>query len=247
MRIIQMTDLHLFGHDRGELKGVNTAASFQQVLTAAQQYSQQTDLDYLLLTGDLSQDDSIESYQRLLAALESWPTPIAYIPGNHDQPELMQAILGAAWGERSVIDGEAWRIVLLNSQVPGAVHGELASDELAKLEAALATSQGRNVMLVLHHHVQHVNSPWIDEIGLQNSNDLLACIRRYENVRLVLSGHVHQESLTDSQGVTFMTTPSTCVQFRQLSVSMEIDTLAPGFRVVELQDDGQFQSSVIRI
>ncbi len=62
VRFVQVTDPHLFKNEKGELLGINTQASFNQVLSEIQQ----TDFDYefVLATGDLVQDSSDEGYLR---------------------------------------------------------------------------------------------------------------------------------------------------------------------------------------
>jgi Icc protein len=47
-------------------------------------------------------------------------------------------------------------------------------------------------------------------------------------------------------GVSVLTTPSTGVQFRPGTEVLECDSLAPGFRVLELFDEGTVQSRVVR-
>ena len=61
-RIVQVTDPHLFNDPKSELLGINTQASFSQVLTEIQQ--QHYAYDLVLATGDLVQDSSDNGYLR---------------------------------------------------------------------------------------------------------------------------------------------------------------------------------------
>ena len=61
VRFIQITDPHLFKSEQGELLGINTHASFRQVLTEIQQSD--FGYEFVLATGDLVQDSSDEGYR----------------------------------------------------------------------------------------------------------------------------------------------------------------------------------------
>src|SRR5690606_20318060 len=101
--------------------------------------------------------------------------------------------------------------------------------------------------ICFHHHPLSMGSRWIDTIGLHNADELLAIVRRHNNVRCVLWGHVHQESDQIIDGVRYLSTPSTCVQFMPGSDDFAIDTLAPGYRWLDLHPDGRVDTGVSRV
>ena len=88
-----------------------------------------------------------------------------------------------------------------------------------------------------------MGSPWIDALGLQDAGDFLAVIERHPQVRAVLAGHVHQSFETARGTTRYMTSPSTCAQFRPRTLDSEIDRLGPGYRLLELRTDGSFDSA----
>jgi len=63
----------------------------------------------------------------------------------------------------------------------------------------------------------------------------------------VLWGHVHQEFDQSMQGVRWLATPSTCVQFTPRSDDFAVDSTAPGYRWLRLYDDGHIQTAVSRV
>ena len=65
--VAQITDTHLFAEVDRTWKGLSTAHTLQKVLDRLQQIQPPPDL--LLLTGDLSQDETPESYQRLVSLI----------------------------------------------------------------------------------------------------------------------------------------------------------------------------------
>ena len=74
----------------------------------------------MLVTGDLVQDDpaGYPHFRRLFGSLG---VPVLCLPGNHDEPRAMRRELA---GEPFVLGGFVdlgrWRIVLLDSCIPGA-------------------------------------------------------------------------------------------------------------------------------
>ncbi|MGG6294164.1 3',5'-cyclic-AMP phosphodiesterase [Leptolyngbya sp. AN02str] len=244
--VAQLTDTHLFAESDRQMKGVTTAHTFEAVVRQVAQLVPQPDL--LLLTGDLTQDETVESYQRLQSALVPLGIPTHWIPGNHDIPELMASTLvQAPFSAAKQVEMAGWSIVMLNSAVPGQTAGRLSAVALGELEHRLSAVSDRPTLVVLHHPPLRIESEWMDEIGLENSDEFLAVIDRHAHVKLVVFGHIHQAFSTERNGVRYVGTPSTCVQFKPKSRDLEIDEKLPGFRLISLGDDGQFETQVHRV
>ena len=62
VKLLQITDPHLFKEEQGELLGINTQASFAQVLQEIQQAN--TAFDLILATGDCAMRKPISSSVR---------------------------------------------------------------------------------------------------------------------------------------------------------------------------------------
>jgi len=69
----------------------------------------------------------------------------------------------------------------------------------------------------------------------------------HPQVRAVIWGHIHQEFSLRRNGVYFWGAPSTCLQFKRGATQYESDTLAPGYRRLELVPDGRIVSDVVRL
>jgi len=106
LRVVQLSDCHLFADTQGKLLGLNTQFSLDKVLELIR--GEQPSPDLILATGDLSQDASFESYQRLEQALSGFPAPVYWLEGNHDKPAPMLQALDCH-RERSV--PVCWRLV----------------------------------------------------------------------------------------------------------------------------------------
>ena len=141
VRILQITDTHLFAQKHEALLGVNTWESYQAVLEAIRPH--QHEFDLIVATGDLAQDQSSAAYQHFAEGIASFRAPCVWLPGNHDfQPAMYSALQDAGISPaKRVFIGEQWQILLLDSQVFGVPHGELSEFQLEWLERKLADAQ----------------------------------------------------------------------------------------------------------
>ena len=62
--VLQLTDTHLFADEHGTLLGIKTSESFKAVIESVVNLGMH--FDFIMVSGDISQDYSPESYQRLL-------------------------------------------------------------------------------------------------------------------------------------------------------------------------------------
>ena len=83
MKIIQITDFHLYKDPKQRLYGlVNTNDTLLDVLAVVKKEKP----DLVIASGDLSDDGSKESYQRLQVYLSELNCDVYTIYGNHDHP-----------------------------------------------------------------------------------------------------------------------------------------------------------------
>lgn len=247
IRILQITDTHLFARKSESLLGVNTWASYEAVLNAIAE--QQQEYDLIIATGDLAQDRSTEAYQHFAEGIARLPKPCVWLPGNHDfQPAMVDTLAAAAIeSAKYVLLGKHWQLVLLDSQVFGVPHGMLSEYQLEWLEKTLARDPQRHTLVVLHHHPLASGCTWLDQHSLRNPHQLDAVLQHYPLARTLICGHIHQELDLDWQGRRVLASPSTCVQFKPHCTNFTIDTVAPGWRWFTLHPDGSVATEVNRL
>ncbi|MBD2326190.1 3',5'-cyclic-AMP phosphodiesterase [Alkalinema sp. FACHB-956] len=246
LKIVQLTDTHLFRERNQNLIGLPTADSLENVVKQVMQLPSLP--DFMLLTGDLSQDGSLVSYEQVYDSLHGLNIPIYWLPGNHDCLENMVPILTQApfLGDKQFKQGN-WHFILLNSQIPGEVPGYLSQETLDWLDRQLSQQAETPALLSLHHPPFSLDTAWLDNSALQNPDDLFAVIDRHPQVKLVLFGHIHQEFQLERKGVTYLAAPSTCIQFARGSATFALDDCSPGFRSVDLYPDGSWHSRIHRV
>ena len=152
IKLLQITDTHLFEADEGSLLSVRTADSFAAVVQEI--LNHQVQYEYILATGDISQDHSAESYQRFAEGIAPLKKDCFWLPGNHDYKPNMGTVLPSPQIQavEHVMLGEHWQLVLLDSQVVGVPHGRLSDQQLALLEEKLAENPQKHTLVLLHHH-----------------------------------------------------------------------------------------------
>jgi len=243
VRLIQFTDTHLTGDATSTVRGMDTLASLRTTVASATQRFART--DGVLLTGDLVDEDPA-GYRFIREVFGNSAAPVLCLPGNHDLPDEMRAALSHApfqvGGARRF---GRWTVVMLDTWLANKAAGRLGSEQLQRLQATLLEDRNQHVLLCLHHHPIAMRSRWLDTVGVQDADALLALIRQHSNVRGVLWGHVHQSLDSFVHGVRFMATPATCAQFLPESDDFALDNRPPGYRVLELMPDGAIATEVV--
>ncbi len=246
LRLLHITDSHLHAAAQSRMRGVRTADTFAAVMDHAMQHADPPDA--ILATGDLVQDETRAGYERLRDTLAPLGLPVYCVPGNHDAPTAMAEILS---GEPFQICGEVvrdnWCLILLNSYTLGDDGGRLAKTEIARLRQILVDTQADHCLVCVHHHPVPMGSRWLDGVALRNGDEMLEIIDAAAQVRGVLWGHVHQASDRQRQNVRMMSTPSTCVQWLPNSDSFAVDSRPPGYRWLDLNENGRIDSRVVWI
>lgn len=247
IKILQITDTHLFAGKEKTLLGVNTLRSYSAVLKAIEDKQQRFNL--VVATGDLAQDHLPQAYHHFATGIARLLAPCVWLPGNHDfQPAMMDVLEECGLSRaKQVLIGDEWQLLLLDSQIYGVPHGELSNNQLEWLACRLASQPERHTLLLLHHHPFPSGCIWLDQHSLRNAYMLADVLQPYPQVKTLLCGHVHQELDAVWLGRRVLATPSTCVQFKPHCTHFTIDTLGPGWRYLDLMPGGAVQTEVCRL
>jgi Icc protein len=247
LRLVQITDTHLREETGGTLLGLDTDFSLQHVIELAQR--ERSGIDLVLGTGDISDHGSRRAYSRAAAYFARLCDHVGWLVGNHDDHAGMADVLGSNGVLTRVFRAGNWQVVLLNSQVPGEVGGELGAEELGWLERCLdeGANRGWHSLVCLHHQPVPMGSQWIDEQQIVDSDAFFGLIDRYREVRGVLWGHVHQALDSQRNDVALMSSPSSCIQFAANAENFTVADQAPGYRWLDLHPDGRIETGISRV
>jgi 3',5'-cyclic-AMP phosphodiesterase len=229
--IAQITDLHIKAPSELVCGRVDTASALVRLIEALNRFSPRPDL--VVISGDLADVPVAPSYDHLVRLLAKLEMPFAAIPGNHDDRALFRAAFPAGgYARRNGALNSMHRagdvdIILIDSTVPGAPHGELDAETLAWLDAALAQSATRPAMLFLHHPPFATGIAHMDVQNLRNADKLAAIVRAHPRVRLIAAGHVHRAATTTFAGVSATICPAP-----NHAVALDLDgSLPPSFTI----------------
>ena len=243
LKVLQLTDSHLYADPSRCLLGINTLETFDQVL--AQALHERGVPDLLLATGDLVHDASDSGYKRLLGRLKLTGIPTYCLPGNHDLPKKMKQILN----HENVhtlpsVQSKGWSLIFLDSTIPGNESGNLDKDQLELLQLLLEAHTDKHTLICMHHHPLPVGSRWMDTMVLKNPDSFFGLLADHPQVKAVLCGHIHQNFEGEHQGVRLIGSPSTCVQFVPGQDDFAIDACPPGYRWLNLLPNGEIETGL---
>lgn len=244
VKLLQITDCHL-GEQEGErLLGLDTDKSLEYVL--AHMLDEHGDIDLLVCSGDLSNEAGASAYERLISKLPDH-VPQAWLPGNHDDNVCMS---GFASPERlflPTLSFPGWQVTLLDSSIPHKVPGFIEPAELARAVGILESYPDKSHLIFIHHPLRPVGCKWLDTQVIGNADEVLAVLAAYPQMKLVVCGHVHQDTHQAHEHIQLYSTPSTCIQFKPNSDGFAVGDEMPGYRWFELHENGTFDTAVARI
>ena len=246
VRILQITDCHLPAGPDIAYRGINSHESLRHLLKSVHEFAAKFRPDFILATGDLSEDGSPASYQWLKEYLGEFGVPVLALPGNHDDPVLLaETHPGSPVDDITVSEHGEWQLIRLNTTLPGTPAGRINESSLAGLEQVLGENKSRSRLIALHHQPVPVGSPWIDKYRLQEPEKFLHLIDQCEGVKAVVWGHVHQVFAESRNGVAMYSGPSTARNGIPGKQNFTADTMGPACRWIELCGEGMVRTGII--
>ena len=243
IKVIQITDTHVLDDGAPSFNDFDTSASLIRVIQHIK--TKEADADLILLTGDLVHEPTESAYQKLADHLSVITTPLFCLPGNHDDPVKMNYVMGAnGFDISNLIHIGSWLIILLNTSVIGEHAGELNQQELDFLQQSLESYPECHCLIALHHHPVSINSSWMDAMALTNPDDLFEVVDKFDQVKGIIWGHIHQEFETNHNHIGLYGTPSTCLQFSPEASLFQVDNKPPAYRSLRLKTEGEILTDV---
>jgi Icc protein len=209
VRILHLSDCHIPRRPGVGANGVDARATLAGMLRDCDRLE---DIDLVIVSGDVADDGSRDGYAGALELIgefaQSRSVPQVYCVGNHDDREAFAAVLGSGhldqagrragrlWGggpaaERAAVsEVGGYRVITLDSLIPGQVHGQVSPAQLAWLRELLAQPAPVGSVVILHHPPIALDREPQKSAGLRNAAELSAALDG-SDVQLVLCGHFH--------------------------------------------------------
>jgi Icc protein len=125
--------------------------------------------------------------------------PVYVVPGNHDRRDNFRKNLAHLPGVTTdphfvqyAVEDYPVRLVMLDTLVPGASHGELSAIQLEWLDRTLAAQPTKPTLIGMHHPPFVTGIPHMDKIALLNPDMLRGIIARHPQVERIVCGHHHR-------------------------------------------------------
>lgn len=230
LKIGQISDIHI-GEDANLVQGIDVRANFMKALKSASM----CDIDLLVLSGDLANDDGEPgAYQYVADQLKDYSIPYCIIPGNHDRLDVMQKFFnleihnGKCYYRYDIGD----RSIFFIDSACGTVSG----DQLDWLKEEIPKI-GKEVLLFMHHPPCFCNHRFMDlRYYLKNMVEVQQVLSKFENLTHIFCGHYHHEMEIDMGRQKVHVTPSTQMQINASTPYFNLKSSAPGWRTIIWDD-----------
>ncbi len=146
--------------------------------------------DLVLVSGDNAYGGSWGQYESLFYALKKLTVPLVIVPGNHEY-QGWNGYLSFFGKTRHSIDYGNYRIISFNS---GHARDQITWSQFNWLKKQFEQAPDKHFIVQLHHPLFGSYGP-IQHLR----NELLDLFKQY-HVQIVLSGHVHADSVYNQQG-----------------------------------------------
>ena len=162
MKIIQLSDIHLLSSKNALIKGRCPNDNLKNALNEAKNYNP----DLILITGDICEDETRSGYLQFREELKciSKSAKIALLPGNHDNPLLMNKILSScAIIAPAEIFCNGVRLIILSSHLSGKIEGIIDQKQINWLKERLndLSLKGYPLLIALHHPPIKIGDPFL--------------------------------------------------------------------------------------
>jgi len=242
--LAQLSDLHICD----EWEGVEPVAQVERVVEAIRALP--NPLDAVLVSGDLADDGSLESYARARELLERLDAPIYVLPGNHDDRGRLREAFGLPGAGNEPVNYTAevggLRVVVFDSNVPGRDAGEYSQEQLRWLDETLRERPGAPTLLALHHPPLPTGVPEWDEINLTAADreGLAEIVAQHPQLRIIAGGHLHRTAAGAIGDCAVLSAPSACLQVRPNFEHDEVEFIGPPGFALHVLRDGELSSQV---
>ncbi|MBP5768947.1 MAG: metallophosphoesterase [Fibrobacter sp.] len=229
LKIGQISDPHI-GENECLVQGIDVRKNF----LAAYNSESMKDLDLLVLSGDLANEDAEPgAYSFIANLLKGSKVPVCVIPGNHDDVKVMGKFFDL---EGRVCDGKCYyrydiggrSIFFLDS-----ADGTVSDKQLSWLESEAAKVEGE-IILFLHHPPCYCGHKFMDmKYSMKNIDEVQTALARIKNLKHIFVGHYHFEKQVEIGNQIVYVTPSTQMQIDPNQSVFCLSSAAPGWRVIE--------------
>lgn len=211
MLIAQLTDVHI-GFDPDARPEELNRIRFRAVLERLERAPHK--LDFLVLSGDLTDHGDRDSFAKIAAVLGEMPCPLLPLVGNHDDREELRRAFPDTPREDEfvhyVVERDGLRIICLDTFEEGRHGGAFCIRRRDWLKAQLAAGGDTPSVIFMHHPPIVSGIDWMDpapdEQWIAHFAD--AVEGHQHAIRAIHCGHLHRRVAARFRGIPLGITPS---------------------------------------
>ncbi|WP_409200862.1 metallophosphoesterase family protein [Methanobrevibacter sp. DSM 116169] len=194
--IVHISDLHISNHEFNEdvfLKAVDEINNISP--------------DFIILTGDITNQGYYAEYKRAKELLSLFKSPLYAVPGNHDSRNLGYQTFEEYIGERSwkLIKENKTVVVGVDSSSPDVDNGNIGRPQQVWMDEQLdnCLSNKSFTVVAMHHHVIPIPETGRERNVLSDAGDILKSLINHK-VDLVICGHKHVHNVWEMNDTLFL-------------------------------------------
>jgi 3',5'-cyclic AMP phosphodiesterase CpdA len=217
LTIAQITDLHITT-DKDPLNKRRNELRLREVLRAIHNLKPRPVA--IIATGDLVDRGEAEEYVELKAVMAECEIPVYYGVGNHDARlpflelfEGPQARTDENGFIQYAVDFGDMRMVMIDTLEDGQNDGGFCEKRAGWLARALDEEPSKPTVLALHHPPIPSGIQWMDSPpGAPWAKRLAQVLKGRDQIRVMVSGHLHRGYLGLFAGHVSVAAPATSIQ-----------------------------------
>ncbi|MBL1435698.1 MAG: phosphodiesterase [Rhodobacteraceae bacterium] len=218
-RILQISDPHLTIPPEKLCGQVNTLSRLRATISAVLAAEAAQAPDAVVITGDISDNGSPESYALFRKEIERLGLPYYVIPGNHDNREAMRSAFGdAAYLPKTdrlnwVVAQEKMLLIGLDTLIEGEGGGLIDQPTADFLARALSNAPQKPALIAMHHPPFDSGIHFMDKIGLKGAGLLQEVLEHASAKTRIICGHVHNMMVGSLGDTVAISAPSPVSSF----------------------------------
>ncbi|MDX1809153.1 MAG: phosphodiesterase [Sulfurospirillaceae bacterium] len=210
MKFIHISDTHIISGNKSHYAS-DPIYKLKKAVESINKY--QSGADFAVITGDLSDNGALESYEILKNILDNLSIPYYLILGNHDDRENYLKVFPDPFATQpfthfsKIIDNSL--LLFLDTLDVSSHSGHLCESRFEWLENELAQNNHLPAYIFMHHPPVVIHHDMMDSMGFNDKEEFWKTIEKTQNVKHIFFGHVHLIINGVFNGVGYSSTRST--------------------------------------
>jgi len=214
LKFIHISDTHLIGDEYRSLYGIDPEFRLKKAFQSIDRWHK--DASFIVITGDLSNDGSSSSYEKLKAIIRNSTLPVYLILGNHDIRDNFKRFFPQYASYKFVQYSQKTEdrvFLFLDSVVEHSPYGKLCEERLSWLKNQLDTYKKESIYIFMHHHPISCGLYEMDNVGNFKTKDRFwDLLKKHKNIKHISFGHIHRIMHSCRNNISLHSTRGTAFQ-----------------------------------